>query len=69
MKTTQYLYNIDPKILKDMPYEEAILLKLSSAKILISQLLEPHYSVRDEERIAAVGKAESFSKKALKELE
>ena len=69
MKTTQYLYNISPKTLRSLLYEEALKVKITHAKVLIEQLLEPHYTVRDDERIEAVHKAIKFNKELLKELQ
>ena len=69
MKTTQYLYNIQPKILADMTYRKAIEYKLEKGKELVGRLLEPHYSERDDERCNAVYRAQSFNRKLLEELD
>ncbi len=38
MQTTQYLYNIDPKHLVDMPYQEALQYKAEMGRKLMSRI-------------------------------
>jgi len=66
--STQYLYGINSKQLATMLYPEALQFKVDSAKLLICNLLEPHYTLRDDQRIGAVHKAISFNTKLLEEL-
>ena len=67
-KSTMYLYNIDPHVLADMPYKQALEHKIEAAGILISELLIPHYTVRDYVRVADVLNAIKFNKALLSEL-
>jgi len=71
----EYLYNLHPYVLKTMLYPEAVTLKLTSAKILISTLYEEENTIRsngkiyrDEERIAKVHNAIKFNTRLLEEL-
>jgi len=67
--STIYLYNIEPALLSTMPYKQAIKYKIQSAQQLLSQLLIPPYTERDDERISAVHKSISFNKQLLTELQ
>ena len=67
-KSTTYLYDIDPTILADMPYKQALEYKVSSANVLLAKLLAPHYSVRDYVRIADINRAIKFNQSLLSEL-
>lgn len=67
-KSTYYLYDLDPKLLIDLSYVEAINLKIDSAKKLIKVLFEPSYMDRDNTRINAVYKAIQFNQALLEEL-
>jgi len=51
-----------------MTYVKALHYRIASAKLLLDDLLTPHYSVRDDERINAVFKAIKFNEALLKEL-
>ena len=66
--STQYLYDMDPTILADMPYKQALEYKVSSANVLLAKLLAPHYSVRDYVRIADIHRAIKFNQSLLSEL-
>ena len=66
--STKYLYDIEPSVLVNMSYMEALQFKLQACKDLTLKLLEPHYSKRDDERIIAIGKAEKFNRKLLEEI-
>ena len=66
--STQYLYNIQPTELADMLYPEALQFKIDSAKLLLSQLYEPHFTERDIVHISAVYRAIKFNEALLKEL-
>lgn len=66
--STAYLYNIEPAILSNMLYSDALKFKVASAKVLLNMLLEPHYSERDDERIMAVQRAVKFNESLLAEL-
>lgn len=67
-KSTYYLYELDPKLLIDLYYVEALKLKIDSAKKLLKVLFEPHYMDRDNTRINAVYKAIKFNEALLEEL-
>ena len=69
MHTTRYLYDINPQSIANIPYKQAIKLKINNAKLLLSLLLREHYSTRDDERISAVHKAIKFNEQLLNELE
>ena len=66
--STEYLYGIQPITLNCLLYPEALQFKVDAARALIGKLIEPHYSKRDEERLAAVIRAEKFNLKLLEEL-
>ena len=67
-KSTYYLYDLDPKLLINLSYVEAINLKIDSAKKLIKVLFEPSYMSRDNARINDVYKAIKFNQALLEEL-
>ena len=67
-KSTYYLYDLDPKLLINLSYVEAINLKIDSAKKLIKVLFEPSYMDRNNHRINAVYKAIKFNQALLEEL-
>ena len=67
-KSTYYLYDLDPKLLINLSYVEAINLKIDSAKKLIRVLFEPSYMYRDNARINDVYKAIKFNQALLEEL-
>ena len=67
-KSTYYLYDLDPKLLINLSYVEAINLKIDSAKKLIKVLFEPSYMARDNTRINDVNKAIKFNQALLEEL-
>lgn len=68
-KSTQYLYNIDPSELTNMPYKEALEYKRFCANELVKRLIKPHFTERNDVRLNAVLKARSFNDKLLKELQ
>ncbi len=67
-KSTYYLYDLDPKLLINLSYVEAINLKIDSAKKLIKVLFEPNYMNRDNNRVNDVYKAIKFNQALLEEL-
>ena len=67
-KSTYYLYELDPKLLINLSYVEAINLKIDSANKLIKVLFEPSYMNRDNARINDVYKAIKFNQALLEEL-
>lgn len=67
-KSTYYLYDLDPKLLINLSYVEAINLKIDSAKKLIKVLFEPSYMDRENTRINDVNKAIKFNQALLEEL-
>jgi len=68
IKSTQYTYGIDPKVLNTMPYKEALQFKYDKSKELVAKLYEEPMQTRDEERITTALKAQSFNRKLLQEL-
>ena len=68
LKSTYYLYDLDPKLLINLSYVEAINLKIDSAKKLIKVLFEPNFMDRNNTRISAVYKAIKFNQALLEEL-
>ena len=68
LKSTYYLYDLDPKLLINLSYVEAINLKIDSAKKLIKVLFEPSYMNRDNTRINDVYKSIKFNQALLEEL-
>ena len=68
LKSTYYLYDLDPKLLINLSYVEAINLKIDSAKKLIKVLFEPNFMNRNNTRINAVYKAIKFNQALLEEL-
>ena len=68
LKSTYYWYDLDPKLLINLSYVEAINLKIDSAKKLIKVLFEPNFMDRNNTRINAVYKAIKFNKALLEEL-
>ena len=67
-KSTYYLYDLDPKLLINLSYVEAINLKIDSAKKLIKVLFEPSFMDRDNSRINDVYKSIKFNQALLEEL-
>ena len=67
-KSTYYLYDLDPKLLINLSYVEAINLKIDSAKKLIKVLFELNFMNRDNTRINDVNKAIKFNQALLEEL-
>ena len=67
-KSTYYLYDLDPKLLINLSYVEAINLKIDSAKKLIRVLFEPNFMDRNNSRINDVYKAIKFNQALLEEL-
>ena len=67
-KSTTYLYNINPIVLADMPYQQALEYKITAANTLLAELLIPHYTVRDYVRISDINQAVKFNESLIKEL-
>ena len=67
-KSTYYLYDLDPKLLINLSYVEAINLKIDSAKKLIKVLFEQSFMDRDNSRINDVYKSIKFNQALLEEL-
>ena len=66
--STQYLYDIDPTILADMPYKLALVACKEGAKRRLWELMQQNYNVRDERLIYEVNKAFDWCEKKLEEL-
>lgn len=69
MKTTQYLYGIEPEEFKDLNYVDALVYKIRAAHKLIHHLMyDFHYTTRDDIRAGKVHGAIKFNEGLLKEL-
>jgi len=68
MKTTTYLYSIQPAQLTNLSYQSALEFKITSAKQLIATLIEVPYQTRDDVRIHAIHKAIKHNQLLLDEL-
>lgn len=68
ISTTQELYGISPKQLADIPYKQALQLKIEGAKAILVTLLEPNFMDRDSHKINKVNKAIKFNQQLLAEL-
>ena len=68
LKSTYYLYDLDPKLLVNLSYVEAINLKIDSSKMLIKVLFEQNFMDRNNTRINDVYKAIKFNQALLEEL-
>ncbi len=69
MKTTQYLYGINPEEFKDLNYVDAIVYKIRAAHKLIHHLMyDFHYAERDDTRGNKVQDAIKFNEGLLREL-
>ena len=68
ISTTQDLYSISPKTLANLPYKQALQLKIEGAKSILITLLEPNFMDRDSYRINKINKAIKFNEQLLKEL-
>ena len=67
--TTEELYGISPKALADLPYKQALELKIKGAKAILITLLKPNFMDRNYHKINRVNKAIKFNEQLLKELE
>ncbi len=65
MKTTQYLYQLDPSELPSM--REGLLARLNAAKSLLSSLIEVDLKHRDFKRIKDVMSAIEYCENLLEE--
>jgi len=68
MKTTLYLYGIEPSEFADMHYNEALKYKVKCAKQLISSLYNEPFGHREDKRIDDIFEAIEFNERLLKEL-
>ena len=67
--STQNLYGIDPNILSEMTYKEALIACKNGAKYQLQALMQYGFMQRDEPLILAVNKAMEWCEAKLKELE
>ena len=67
--TTLTLYGIEPKLLVDMPYQEALIACKYGAKNRLQELMQYGYKERDEELIIAINKALHWCEAKLEEME
>ena len=68
MKTTEYLYQIPPEILKGVPYEQALLAKIQGAEWVLKQLLDAPLMDRDLKKVNDVCNAIAHNRSLLNEL-
>lgn len=67
MRTSKYLYGLDPYEFASLPYLEALRLKLASAQKLVCSISVDHYTTRDDARLSQVLNAISHTRKLLAE--
>jgi hypothetical protein len=67
MTKLEYLYGVKNATWKELPYLEAFELKNKLAQEVVSEILEQHYSIRDEARLRAVLKAIAFNEERMRE--
>lgn len=68
MKSSTYLYKSLSTSIGTMPYKEALEHKIKEADILLRELMEAHYSIRDTTRIRAISNAIKFNQELINEL-
>jgi len=69
MKTTLYLYDIEPTEFANMPYKQALEYKIKCAKQLILTLYDEPFGSREDKRIDDIFEAIEFNEQLLKEIE
>ncbi len=68
LKKTEYLFGIHPSEFRKMNYIDVLYLKLNGASNVLEELLQVHYSKRDDERINDVLKAIEHTRQLIIEL-
>jgi hypothetical protein len=68
MKPSSYLYKSLSPNLANMTYKDALLHKLEQAGVLNRELVNVHYTIRDNQRLREIRDAISFNEALLKEL-
>lgn len=68
IKRTEYLFGVKPDKFKNLNYVDVLYLKLSGASNVLEELLQVHYSQRDDERINDVLKAIEHTRQLIIEL-
>ena len=67
MKSTSYLYDLNPEDLKNLTYQDALIKKIIGARKILNKLVRKE-DMNDSERIKDVSDAIIFNKNLLKEL-
>jgi len=63
VKSTQYLFGIEPKKFKNMSYEEVLKLKINAGKKLLKELTDKAHNIKDyEEYVKVVMRQKDVSK-------
>jgi len=65
---TEYLYNIKPEVIRDMPNLESLYYRKKHAKLLTRELVKVHHTEQDDERLNEVLAALKWLDRAIKEL-
>lgn len=68
MKQSIYLYGVEAREWKNLPYKQAVEVKISYAGALLNELLKVHFKVRDEARVLDVINAIRHNKALLEEM-
>jgi len=69
VKTTEYLYGVQPEAFKSLNYVDALVFKITSAKAQLGKLLYNfNYIDRDDYRVNDIIKAIKFNEQLLSEL-
>jgi hypothetical protein len=69
MKKTEYLYGVHPRQFAELPYKDALTVKIQAAIELRGKILEEDYWTRDDERLNAVIKAIKFNEALISEID
>lgn len=68
MKSTEYLYGVAAQEFSQLSYIEALHYRIKSAQALVTELLIPPYTERDQVRLTDALKAIKFNEDLLKEM-
>lgn len=68
MKSTQYLYGIDPAKFIQLSYIDAVHNKIAAARVLLNELYKEPYMTRDSHRIRDINNAIKHNERLLIEV-
>ena len=66
VKSTKYLFDIDPKKFKDMTYEEVLKMKIEAGKKLLEELVEEATNTKNYEEYSKLLTRQNDVSKAIK---